>query len=279
MIVPRQSIPKLRPRRRRPMTVIAGLKSDTAIVMAAEQEESGGIAAKRRVHKLKLYAESEWALGFCGAGEAAVIDNAERRLSYWLKGRKTFTGRQLTDAIDDVLATVHSKYIDPDPKSEGIELIIGASCEDGLHLIATVRRTSEFRDFMACSGYGADVAIFFIDRLHQVADDWESSLRVLGFAMTASKEASRYCSGDTTYLILQAPPNPRWREPGEDFDCEIMSNQQEFISGQLRESLLEMSFRPDLSPGYCDEHNPQPLTSEEVARRVEIETERHKSSH
>jgi 20S proteasome alpha/beta subunit len=260
------------------MTLIAGLRSDAAIVLAAEQEESSGIAGKRRVQKLNLHYDTEWALGFCGAGDAAIIENAERRLKHWLDSHRTFTGNQLADAIDDVLAIVHAKYIDPVPNSEGIQLIVGASCKDGLHLISTVQRTSQFQDFMACAGYGADIAIYFIDRLHQRTDEWESSLRVLGFATTASKEASQYCSGDTSYLILQAPPYPRWRKPGEDFDCEVAGRQTEFISEHLRESIISMPFRSDLSPGYCDEHSPEPLSPEEVSQRVDVEVENHRNA-
>jgi 20S proteasome alpha/beta subunit len=234
------------------MTLVVGLHCRKSIILGAEQEENTGIAAKRDICKLKLYESDHWAIGFGGAGDGAIIDNAERRLAEWLESRERFTGKQLSEAIEDVLATVYSKFIDPDPRSEGISLIIGASCEDGLFLIQTHKRVCQFQDSYACSGYGSDVATYLLERLYQEDDKWINALKIAAFSIYEVKNAAQYCSGDSNFLVFQNPPNPRWRDLGDGFGIEVENGIQGLIAG-IRSKIIGGRWRPEWIDGYCDQ--------------------------
>lgn len=240
------------------MTLIVGLKCSDGIILTAEEEEILGFTAKRKVNKLKLYTDEHWALVFAGAGDGAIIDNAERQLSKWLDERGAFTGDELAEAIDTVLAAVYSKYIDPDPRAEGITLVIGTSCSDGLHLISTVKRTPQFQDSKTCTGYGADVAYYLLDRLYSSEDDWISGVKVAAFAAEEAKESSQFCGGDTHILVLQSPPSPRWRDLGWGGANELGTNSAYRALGALRNTILGVNFKPEICEEYSDEHHPEP---------------------
>jgi 20S proteasome alpha/beta subunit len=240
------------------VTLIVGLKCSDGIVLAAEEEEASGFAAKRKVKKVKLYSDENWTLAFAGAGDAAIIDNAERELGKWLDKRDSFTSDHLSDAIDGVLASVYTKYVDTDPKSDGIVLIIGASCDDGLHLIPTVKRTPHFQDSKTCARYGADIAYYLLDRIHSGEDDWLSGVKVAAFAMEEAKESSQFCGGDTQILVLQSPPNPRWRDLGWGGPNDLETSFALLVSTSLRNGILGVPFTPEVCEEYCDEHCPTP---------------------
>jgi 20S proteasome alpha/beta subunit len=226
--------------------------------MAAEEEEVSGFASKRKVQKLKLFTDKNWSLVFAGAGDAAIIDNAERRLTSWLKDQQDLSGDLLMDALDDVLGTIYSKYIDPDPKSDGISLVVGASCSDGLHLVSTVKRTPQFQESLACAGYGADVAYYLLDRLHNNDDDWVSGVKIAAFSLQEAKESTLYCGGDTHLFVLQSPPNPRWRDLGWGGSSELENSFVNLISDGLRQAILDVEFTAEICEEYCDEQHPEP---------------------
>jgi len=234
------------------MTLVVGLHCKNSIILGAEQEENAGLAAKRTICKLKRYESDNWALGFTGAGDGAIIDNAERRLAEWLENQEKFTESQLSEAVEDILATVYTKFIDPDPRSEGISLVIGGSCEDGLFLIQTHKRACQFEDYYACSGYGSDVAIYLLERLYREDDKWIDALKIAAFAIYEVKGSAQYCSGDSDFLVFQLPPNPRWRDLGDEFGTEIENDVQGLISG-IRSKIFERRWRPEWVRGYCDQ--------------------------
>ena len=243
------------------MTLIIGMKTDDAILIAAEQEEGCGIAAKRRVNKLRLVTNNDWAVVFGAAGDAAAGENAMRRIENKLLGRQSLTEDELQDIVDDVLDTVHRKYIDPDPKHEGMSLVVGASLGNELRLMSTSRRTSQFQDFTAYAGIGADVAIYFMERLHFSDTDWKRTVLLGGFIMLQVKESAQYCSGESQTYVLQTPPSPRWRElASEEISMELENRLQEvdFI-GYLTEQLRTIGFALEHVTGYRDEHNPEPV--------------------
>ena len=250
-----------RPAGRR-MTLIIGLKTDDALVLAAEQEEGCRIAAKRKVNKLRLVTNDDWAVVFGAAGDAAAGDNAMLRIERELTSVHGLTQEQLQDIVDDVLATVHEKYIDPYKQHEGISLVIGAALGDELHLLSTIKRTSQFQDFTAYAGIGADVAIYFMERLRYSDIDWKHALKVAGFVVLQVKESSQYCSGESQMYVLQAPPNPRWRELASD-ECsmELENNLVNHVglAEHITERLKAIKFSPEGITGYRDEHNPDPV--------------------
>lgn len=240
------------------MTLVVGIYCDNSIIMGAEQQESTGIAAKRNVCKLRRYANANWALGFSGAGEGALIDSAERHLVEWLRTKERFTGNQLANAIEEVLGEVYTKFIDPDPRSEGISLIVGASCEDGLCLIQTHKRAAQFQYDYACSGYGSDVAIYLFDRLHEREDKWIESLKIAIFALSEVKESAQYCGGDSDFLVFQKPPHPRWRKLSSYYVSSMENESQNLIFATIRPKILEQRWRPEMSEDYIDEHHSVP---------------------
>jgi 20S proteasome alpha/beta subunit len=244
------------------MTLIIGLKSDDCVVLAAEQEESAGIAAKRTVNKMKLLAGDDWAIIFGAAGDATVGENAMRRLENKFLNRRGLTADDIQDALDDVLDTVHRKYIDPDKNPEGISLVVGASCGDELHLISTLRRTPQFQDLIAYAGIGSDVALYFLDRIHYSDFGWKYTTKVAAYVLAQVKESAQACSGASQMFALQSPPNPRWRDFGEKEAWMELENSFRFeadIADILPDILKKIRFPLEGLEGYSDEHHPEPL--------------------
>jgi 20S proteasome alpha/beta subunit len=239
------------------MTLAIGLHCKGSIVLAAEQEEAVGYTSKRKIQKLHLHSGKEWALGFAGSGDAGIIDNAERRLELWLSDQRTFTSYQLSDALDDVLDIVHTKYIDPDRMAEGISLIIGASCEDGLVLFHTLNRTPAIENSYACAGIGHDIANYLLDRLYRFDDTWPKAAWIAGYVVSEVKESTRYCGGNSDFLVLQQPPHPRWRDLGTGTDTE---NQLQGLIEGLHAKITASPVRLEWNTGYCDEHNQTPFS-------------------
>lgn len=222
------------------MTLIVGLIARDGIVMASESEESTGYTAKRNVGKLWLETGEDWAVVIGGAGDAALIDNASRRISNALRGEVHLTHSSLQSVADEVLGTVHSAYIDLDPQRPPLELVLGASCADKLHLLCATGRTTQFCDGFACAGIGQDVAIYLLDRIDFRGADWRFGVVTAGFVLRQAKESSRSCSGPSQVCVLQAPPEPRWRWPGwewvHDLDNDSHIDIGELLTGYLKRS-------------------------------------------
>jgi hypothetical protein len=254
------------------MTLIVGLKSGDNVVIGAEQEESGGIAAKRLAKKLKLINGSGWSVVIGGSGDSAVAENAMRFMERLLLARQTLNEQVLTDITDEVLDSVFSKYIDKDPNNEGLSLVIGASCGNELHLISTTKRVPQLQDSIAYAGVGADIGIFFLDRLHLPNEDWVYSSTVVGFTLQQAIEASRFCGGESEIYVLQCPPNPRWRSLGDcDVPCEFIncfsaSNVSRHLGQLIRGNALSAEGRA----GYSDEHHPNAVTLEETMKNYRL---------
>jgi 20S proteasome alpha/beta subunit len=241
------------------MTLVVGVRCEHPVVLGAEQEESAGYTGKRNVYKLKLHEGKKWALGFSGAGDGAIIDNAERQLVRWLDTRETFAAYELADAIDDVLAAVYEKFIDSDKNSEGISLIIGGSCEEGLFLIQTHKRTSKFEIDYACAGYGADVGLYLLGRIHKDNDKWLDASKITAFVIHETKKSSQFCSGDSNFLVFQRPPSPLWRDLGDWVGMSLDDECQIFWGDTIHEKIISgPSWRPEMLQGYCDQLRPIP---------------------
>lgn len=206
------------------MTLILGMKCADTVIVASETEESAGITAKRNVNKLQHVTGNDWSVVIGGAGDSYVCENAMRRLARAIDGKKSLTEDQLSDCIDDVLAIVHTKYIDPTPNSEGLALIVGAVCGNDLSLISTHKRTLQFQTEYAYAGYGADLAIYFLDHLHSSSADWHYGMNLTCYVLREVKDSAQYCGGESLCYALQRPPNPRWREFGIDFMVDLEQN-------------------------------------------------------
>ena len=250
------------------MTLILGLKTRDCVVVGAEQEETAGTLAKRAVTKLRLITGSDWAVVVGGAGDAAIAENAMREMERKLEGRRTLNEEMLLDVTDKVLDSVHTKYIDKDQNSEGISLVIGAVCGDQLYLISTAKRVPQVQDSMAYAGWGTDIGIFFMDRLHHADSDWVYAVTVAGFTLQQAKEACRFCSGGTEIYALQRPPNPRWRSLGtEDASIDFFNSFQSYeVAKHLERLLRKERLMPESQDGYRDEHYPERYHNDFSAR-------------
>jgi 20S proteasome alpha/beta subunit len=252
------------------MTLIIGLKQDDSVVIGAEQEETGGIAAKRVVTKLRLVAKKEWAVVVGGAGDAAIAENALREMERRLLQNQKLTEQILLDVTDAVLDSVYTKYIDKDKDNEGLSLIVGAISDDGLHLLSTQKRVPQPQDSIAYAGYGADIGIFFLDRLHDATEDWTYAVTVAGFALQQAIQACRFCSGESEIYVLQKPPNPRWRSLGTaDASTNFQNSFQKGTVALCLETLVRREqFDPNDCAGYSDEHHPEPIPMERLSQSV-----------
>jgi 20S proteasome alpha/beta subunit len=253
------------------MTLILGLKSKNCVVIGAEQEESGGIVAKHSVTKLRLITGPDWAVVVGGAGDGAVAENAMRDMDRRLHQERVVNEKVLMNITDSVLDDVYTKYIDKDAQSEGLSLVIGASCGDGMHLISTIKRVPQPQDRIAYAGIGADIGIYFMDRLHRPDEDWTYAVSVAGFTLQQAMESCRYCSGESEVYVLQGFPNPRWRSLGTyDAPMEFQNLYQgPVVAEHLSKLLTKRPFKPEGFIGYRDEHRPKERTPKEVQEDME----------
>jgi ATP-dependent protease HslVU (ClpYQ) peptidase subunit len=251
------------------MTLIIGLKSDNCVLIGAEQEEAGYIS-KRSVTKLRLITTGrDWTVVVGGAGDAAVADNAMHTIEKNLQDVLAVNGQVLMDVTDSVLDEVHTKYIDKDRASEGISLIVGASCSDGLHLISTAKRVPQPQDRIAYAGIGGEIAVYFMDRLHETDADWTYTAKVAGFTLQQAIESCRYCSGEAEIYVLQRHPNPRWRSLGTgDVPVEFVNHfQRAAVANHLR-PFVEKCGGFEGVAGYSDEHHPAPISYEQADQKI-----------
>ncbi len=249
------------------MTLIIGLKSSECVVVGAEQEETRGIVARGSVNKLRLITGNEWAVVIGGAGDAALAENAMRDFERRLRQEPTVNDQILTDTTDKVLDEIYTKYVDKDPKSEGLSLVIGASCGDELHLISTAKRVPQHQDYMAYAGIGADIGIYFMERLSRQEADWRYTASVAGFTLQQAIEFCQYCGGDQDVYVLQLRPNPRWRYLGDDASHAFADEFSGVLVARNLENMLENALLfLHRSIGYQDEHHPEPKTYDEAER-------------
>jgi hypothetical protein len=208
----------------------------------------------------------EWAVVIGGAGDAMLAENAVRGNEQKLRGRRTVNGKTLLGAVDSILDSLYSKYVDKDPQSEGVALVIGAVCGDELNLISTRKRVPQSQEFMAYAGIGADIGIYFIDRLHRQESDWNYTATVAGFTLQQALESCQYCGGETEIYVLQRPPNPRWRFLGKcDAPSEFFNSfQSAMVSEHLAKLVQSTASGLDRMEGYQDEHHPDPLERREA---------------
>jgi hypothetical protein len=210
------------------------------------------------MRKLNCYAGGDgWSLGFAGAGDGAVVDDAERHLANWLKCHKMFTKDQLIDAIDAIVRETYKTRIDPDPNAEGISLVVGASCADGLLLVQTVGRTPRTHDTFTCAGVGESAAFYLLDRLYNAHDNWLKSAKIAAFVLHEARKSVAYCGGNSNFIVLQKPPHPRWRDLGDDFGLEVDGDFEGMLGKYLRPKIIKGRWRPELMAGYCDERDPE----------------------
>jgi len=197
---------KVRLRIGRRMTLIAGFKCEGiggGLVIAAEMEESSGFTGKRTVNKMKpTDFFGEWQAVIEGAGDSAIIDNATSRLVKEFSAIRPFDSEKVLEAIDNVLDKVHQKYIDPDPRCQGLSLIIALKYGDKLDLISTQGRTPKPESGSVCIGMGADLATYLADRLY---DPWASladTTKIATIILKEIKNAVRSCGLGSEITIL-----------------------------------------------------------------------------
>jgi len=194
------------------MTLIIGLKSASAVVIAAETEETLG-AQRRCVYKLARLSGADWCVVVGGAGDGIIAENAMRKIARRLAPEAVLTEEKLEEVIEDVVGDVHNKFIDPDPKSEGLQLVLGAICNDGLRLMSTSGRQVQFQDEppYAYASYDSELGIYFLERANWKHWDWQNCAMLAASVVAEVKGSIPFCGGLSQIYVLQAPPAPRWR--------------------------------------------------------------------
>jgi 20S proteasome alpha/beta subunit len=225
-------------------------------------EDTAGYTSKRRVYKLKLFGECDWLVVVGGAGDSVIAENAMQRLEQSLTSHKQLTQQILADSVDDVLAIIHQKYIDPVQNSEGIGLIVGALIGKSAHLLSTHKRTHQFHDSYAYAGIGADLAIYFAEKLYRDDDSWENNANVAALILSQVKETSQFCGLGSQLFVLQSPPNPRWRSFGEAAMDEMDNRSSHWLSEAFQLVLDKSHSHPISKTKFADdedyEEEPQP---------------------
>jgi 20S proteasome alpha/beta subunit len=272
-IVYEERSPILLAGRRFGMTLIVGMKSKECIVIGAEQEESAGVTSKRPVTKLKLISGPDWALVVGAAGDGRLAENGMRELERSLRGLQTINEQLLLDSIEEILDSLYTKYVDREANCEGVAFIVDAICGQQLHLISTDKRVPQIQESKAYAGYGGDIGIYFLDRLHCDDADWTFTATAAGFVIEQAIQACRYCSGESEIYVLQRPPNPRWRYLGTgDAPAELSTNFQFALVAEHLRRLVEVNqFTPELADGYSDEHHPEPVEGDEIRVTIPLE--------
>jgi 20S proteasome alpha/beta subunit len=244
--------------RRRGVTLVIGLKAKDSLVIGSESEESVGYLAKREAQKLVRISENDWTVVIGGAGDSATVDNTTEKISDALAGEKDMNGRKVQQAVDDALSIVYTRYIDPDSSHEGISLVVGASFGDELFLLQTQKRVPQVKEDWACAGWGADIAIYWLEHIYYGDFDWERALAAAGFIIRQAKKSARFCSGESQLFVLQVPPNPRWRSPGGDTITDIDWNMVVDVPGLITDELSKKELFSERDEGYADEHKEKP---------------------
>jgi len=214
--------------------------------------------------------EPGWVAVVATAGDSVVCQNLVRRLKRKLQPyrEKKLTEEIIENLVDGVLAHAYTTYIDPDVKAEGVGLIIGVVCDQERFLISTNRRAHRFHDIdtpYAYQGYGSDVAVYLLDRIHDVDDDYKRGLQVTGFVLAEVKETAQFTSGDTDFYVLQSPPNPRWRSLGPEISAHFDINEKIEVGKLIRgEFTSDLDVSPNADYTYRDEFHPNWFSDAEI---------------
>ncbi|HTC46492.1 MAG TPA: hypothetical protein VK722_04195 [Candidatus Aquilonibacter sp.] len=192
------------------MTLIVGFHYENGVVIGSESEESAGYTSKRQVTKLVRLVWGDSVIVIGAAGDSFVAENGIRRLTKKLESCRTITEDKLTKAIDDVLATLHDKYIDKEKSPEGVAFIVAAALQGHTYLISTHKRTWKFEDSYCYAGYGGDLAIYFLERIHTGDLNWEDASKMALAILAEVKQSTQGCSGESQLYTVQASC-PRWR--------------------------------------------------------------------
>jgi 20S proteasome alpha/beta subunit len=196
------------------MTLVVGFQCVDGVVIAGEMEEAAGFTAKRTIGKLIHLLADKWSVVIGGAGDSAIIDNGIDATTEQLRPLfgKTINSGDLSTVLDTVLADLHTKYIDPDPKSDGVSFVIGAICGHEKFLFSTQKRAPQPQREFACVGFGADLAIYFCDRLHNPWGSTEDAAKLAAVILKESKEATQYCGQGSNMYVLNV--HSGWKHCG-----------------------------------------------------------------
>jgi len=238
------------------MSLVVALRGLDSLIIASESEETVGYQSKRQTNKLVRISGTDWTVVVGGAGGSKTINNAIIRISETLAGKECLSPAHLRDVIDEVLGIVHTKYIEPDPKHEGIFLVGGASIGKELYLFHTEKRITEIDEGLGyvSAGFGQDIAVYWLDRLQFQSFDWEHAVAAAGFILAQAKQSAQFCGGDSQFCVLQVPPNPRWRLPGGSTTMEIDWNQDIQLGSLVTSELEKVHLYLKRDDDYTDEH-------------------------
>jgi 20S proteasome alpha/beta subunit len=186
--VQRKYIPRV-PKR---MTLVAGFICRDGLLICADMEEVSGISS-RRVSKLFFReAQGAWNFVVTGAGSAAVMDNAIKKLWPAAKSKvPKYDETNMEDALSGVLKTVYKKYVWPDTRADhSISLILGYSDARGLQQSLWVTHDLVPMPIArhVCAGIGEDLANYLADQLWHPFFSEQQAVRVAAFIFKEVKD-------------------------------------------------------------------------------------------
>jgi len=236
--------PKRLPERKR-MTLVAGFRCHEGIVIVADMEENVGFSGKRAVPKMRevIFGVNDpgWRGTFSGSGDAPALEIAFDLVGAKLAVLPILDTTNIRDAFTEVLAECHEKYIDPVPTSNGISLVCGLVRGGQPFLVSTEKRTPQFHvDFIA-RGYGAEMASYFADRLHDYWASLEDTAKLACFIASEVNQAVQYCGLGAEMALLHKDGG--WRKFGPrgmerllkelpDFDATLSEYQKQLKSAK-----------------------------------------------
>lgn len=197
------------------MTLIAGFFCKDGLLMCADMEEPTA-TSKRKVNKLFYRGVNDWQIVFTGAGSAAVIDNAIKRLDDLIKEQgATNSGESWIEGlINAVLYDVHENYVWKSKQVDhAVSLLIGYS--EGESSLTNLKG-QPFKQRLwvtdeivpapevkyVCRGIGQDLANYFADRLYHPFYSEEQAVKIAAFIFKEVKQNVPGVGQGTTMWLL-----------------------------------------------------------------------------
>jgi 20S proteasome alpha/beta subunit len=227
------------------VTLVAGFRCHEGIVIVADMEENVGLSGKRAVPKMRevIFATTDpsWRGTFSGAGDGATIEIAIDLLIEKLASVPA-DNRNIRSVVTDVLAECHDKYIDPVSSSNGMSLVFGIVQNGNPILVSTEKRTPQFPVAFIAQGYGAEMASYFADRLHDYWATLGDTAKLACFISNEVNQAVQYCGLGAEMALLHKDGG--WRKFGPsgmanllkelpDFDATLSEYGQQLKSAKI----------------------------------------------
>jgi 20S proteasome alpha/beta subunit len=196
------------------LTLVAGMKCNDAIVLAADTEHSDGII-KFQDHKLQIFPEiprmanppkSPYRIAIAGAGFSDYIKMTVDGIKDGI-GKTDHSVEKMKLVVHKVVEKVHSKifkhWVPDDPNRPTVGLIVGMRDESGASaLLRTCDIAVSEVDAAAFVGSGEPIARYLASGLYRDGISASAALDILIQIFRGVKESGASVGGNTELLIL-----------------------------------------------------------------------------